>query len=226
MSERLRIVGIFLGGLALGGGLVYLAPEAPPDPAPTRPPPGQTATPPTPLPDGGPKGPPLPADAPLPKGPPLPADAESPGPPQDGAAPAGPSPDDAPPKGPPLDAAHDGPKGPPLGAPDDGPKGPPLGGGAAMPDGVASDWLEAHLAAAPAFWQDRAAAAAGPEAPLAGRMRALAARDVSGPDGRPPPRPQVALLHAEELRLADALRDAGADMAPYDAALKDLRAFE
>jgi hypothetical protein len=107
--------------------------------------------------------------------------------------------------------------------------GPPLDGDTppadTLPAGLAPDWLEQHLAAAPDFWRERGAAASGPEAPFRDRMSGMIARVPAVTPGLPPPLPNVAILLAEELRLYDDLAAAGAVMGPYDEFMRGPLAF-
>lgn len=233
MSDRLRMLGVFGAGFALGVILAWTAPPAPSDPGqtamPTAPPMGGIGA------AGGAQGPPPDGSGGLPGGPPPDGDK---GPPPEGGAllPAGeaaplpegalpPGPDGAPPT---VDAAGNpiGPPPPEGAGPPDGAVGPPLTGGSPTPGAPPSgtDWIEVHLGNARAFWTGEAERLSADHPALAERARLLAA-SVPETDGRAPPLPDVVVLLVREMELMDAMKAAGADTSGVEAELAMLIAL-
>ena len=240
MSERLRMLGVFGAGFALGVILAWTAPPAP-DGGDAGPPKGAGSLPPF-NGDGAPP-PPTGAAGPGPGGSdgPPPAIAGGPPPLEAGASPT----DGRPPPGavaPTVDADGNpiGPPPPEGAGPPDGALAPPLDGdhpppkpgaepvGGAQPPGGAkgpagTDWIETHLQGARALWQAEAEVLAADHPALAERARLLAA-SVPEAGGRPPPLPEVVILLNRELELLDAIRDAGAVATRIEADLATLLA--
>lgn len=231
MSDRLRMLGVFGAGFALGAVLAWTAPPAgqgdgssrhegkdkgpagmmPPGSEPSGMMPGQGAV-------GGP-----PPDGQQPIDNDLPI----------GAPPPGISPDGPPP--PPGAGPPDGAQGPPLGA--DGPPATPPSAAAAPPaadpeappsqggadGGGRPDWVTQHMQNGRAFWEKQASrlAADAKGAPFAARARALAA-SVPAQGERPPPLPDVVVLLTRELELYDDMKAGGVDVTAVETELSRL----
>ena len=221
MSTRLTTAATFVTGMAVGAGLVYLAPQAAPMGQPGGG--GQPLGPP----DGA-AGPPSPAGAALDAAAIVPS-ASAPG--ARGAIPAGAGP--APPPG---AGSPDGAIGPPLpaGDPNDLRGAPPVGpaakaaaggsGGGGGTAGQRADWLDDHLKRAAALWTAEAVLArtAG-SAALADRMDAIAAAVPSAKSG-PPALSAVVTFLSQERQLFDDMGKAGLDRSRIEPELKSLLA--
>jgi hypothetical protein len=219
LSTRLTTAATFVTGMAVGAGLVYLAPQASP-----LGPPLNGAQPMGPA-DGA-VGPPSPAGAvPAPAAPLVPATGAI------GTAPEGAGP--APPPG---AGTPEGAIGPPLPAGDPSdlrgatPAGPAPGGavggsgGGGGTAGQRADWLDDHLKRAAAMWTAEAAQArtAG-KAELAARMDALALSVPSAKAG-PPALSAVVTFLSQERQLFDDMGKAGLDRSRIEPELTSLLA--